>query len=71
MIARARRLESIQGFGIDEVAAPAEVPARANPDWPVLRMENLDTDLPLPPEAVAATVEGLETRPARSTLWSP
>ena len=29
-------------------------------DWPVLRMENLDTDLPLPPEAIPETVSGLE-----------
>ena len=37
------------GFGIDRVAAAAG----NNPD--ILRLENLDTDLAPPPEAVAAT----------------
>jgi aspartate/methionine/tyrosine aminotransferase len=69
MMRRARRFDSIHGFGIDRVAAAADQPARANPDWPVLRMENLDTDLPLPPEAVRATVEGLERPEANS--WLP
>ena len=55
MIPRARRLEQVRGFGIDRVAAAADRPAQANPDWPVLRMENLDTDLPLPPEALRVT----------------
>src|SRR5438093_12142523 len=66
---RARRLEPVRGFGIDRVAAAADAPARANPDWPVLRMENLDTDLPLPPEAVAVTRDALETPEANS--WLP
>src|SRR5205085_11041296 len=66
---KARRLESIRGFGIDQVAAAADQPARANPTWPVLRMENLDTNLPLPPEAVRATREALETPLANS--WLP
>jgi aspartate/methionine/tyrosine aminotransferase len=66
---RAKRLEPIRGFGIDEVAAAADRPARANPRWPVLRMENLDTDLDLPPEAIAATVDGLERPEANS--WLP
>src|SRR5438477_10085711 len=69
VIPRARRLDSIHGFGIDRVAAAADEPARANPSWPVLRMENLDTDLPLPPEAVRVTREALETPPANS--WLP
>ncbi|MDQ4082488.1 MAG: pyridoxal phosphate-dependent aminotransferase, partial [Actinomycetota bacterium] len=69
MAKRAKRLEPIRGFGIDQVAAAAERPAHARPDWPVLRMENLDTDLPLPPEAVPETVSGLETREANS--WLP
>jgi aspartate/methionine/tyrosine aminotransferase len=69
MVRRAERLGSIHGFGIDQVAAAADQPTRANPDWPVLRMENLDTDLPLPPEAVSATIEGLE-RP-ESNSWLP
>lgn len=68
MIKRAERLEAIRGFGIDRVAAAAEEPS-VHPGRPVLRMENLDTDLPLPPEAVAATIAGLETREANS--WLP
>jgi aspartate/methionine/tyrosine aminotransferase len=69
VIQRAKRLEPIRGFGIDRVAAAAEQPRRANPDWPVLRMENLDTDLPLPPEAVGVTAASLETPEANS--WLP
>jgi aspartate/methionine/tyrosine aminotransferase len=69
VIRRAKRLEPVRGFGIDRVAAAADKPARANPDWPVLRMENLDTDLPLPPEAVRATVDGLERPEVNS--WLP
>ncbi|HWJ45888.1 MAG TPA: pyridoxal phosphate-dependent aminotransferase [Gaiellaceae bacterium] len=44
-----RRLEHIPGFNIDRVAAAAGV------DPEVLRLENLDTDIPPPPEAVEAT----------------
>jgi aspartate/methionine/tyrosine aminotransferase len=62
-------MEAIRGFGIDQVAAAAEQPARADAKWPVLRMENLDTDLPLPPEAVAVTAANLETPQANS--WLP
>lgn len=40
---RARRLDHVPGFGIDKVAAAAA----DDPD--VLRLENLDTDLPPPP----------------------
>jgi len=69
MIPRAKRFESVRGFGIDRVAAAADRPAQANPDWPVLRMENLDTDLPLPPEAVRATIEGLDY--PESNSWLP
>jgi aspartate/methionine/tyrosine aminotransferase len=69
VIQRAKRLDPIRGFGIDRVAAAADEPARANADWPVLRMENLDTDLPLPPEAVRVTAESLETPEANS--WLP
>ncbi len=69
MIRRARRLEPIRGFGIDQVAAAADQPARANPRWPVLRMENLDTDLPLPPEAVATTAASLGRPEVNS--WLP
>jgi aspartate/methionine/tyrosine aminotransferase len=48
---RTGRLDRIRGFGIDRVAAAAG----DNPD--ILRLENLDTDLAPPPEAVAATRE--------------
>jgi aspartate/methionine/tyrosine aminotransferase len=46
---RSRRLEDIPGFGIDKVAAAA------GDDPEILRMENLDTDLPPPPGVVEAT----------------
>src|SRR3954470_16669365 len=59
---RARRMDGVAGFGIDRVAA-----AVSDPD--VLRLENLDTDLPLPPEAVAVTRAALED-PA-SNSWLP
>src|ERR671934_701088 len=64
MIRRAERIEPIRGFGIDRVAAAADEGGRS-----VLRMENLDTDLPLPPEAVRETVAGLDTPEANS--WLP
>jgi aspartate/methionine/tyrosine aminotransferase len=64
MIRRATRIEPIRGFGIDRVAAAADAGGRS-----VLRMENLDTDLPLPPEAVPETVAGLATPEANS--WLP
>src|SRR5262249_61349835 len=44
-----RRLENIPGFNIDRVAAAA------GDDTDVLRLENLDTDIPPPAEAVEAT----------------
>jgi aspartate/methionine/tyrosine aminotransferase len=66
---RAQRLEAVRGFGIDRVAAAADAPARAKPEWPVLRLENLDTNLPLPPEAVPVTAENL-TAPT-SNSWLP
>ena len=43
------RLAEIPGFGIDEVAEAA------GNDPEVLRLENLDTDLPVPPGVVDAT----------------
>jgi aspartate/methionine/tyrosine aminotransferase len=67
MIKRSERMRAVRGFGIDRVAAAAETVARAN--RPVLRMENLDTNLPVPPEAVPATVAGLQTPQANS--WLP
>src|SRR5919198_1770607 len=62
----AQRLAEIRGFGIDRTALAADA---LRSDWPVLRMENLDTDLPLPPEAIPETISGLE-RPA-SNSWLP
>ena len=52
---RAARLAAVHGFGIDRTALAADA---LRSDWPVLRMENLDTDLPLPPEAVPETISG-------------
>jgi aspartate/methionine/tyrosine aminotransferase len=57
-------MDPIRGFGIDRVAAAADEGGRS-----VLRMENLDTDLPLPPEAVPETVAGLDMPEANS--WLP
>jgi aspartate/methionine/tyrosine aminotransferase len=69
MIKRAKRIEAVQPFGIDRVAAAADAPPEARPDWPVLRLENLDTNLPLPPEAIGETAAALETPEANS--WLP
>src|SRR5215208_521208 len=63
---QSRRAAEVRGFGIDTTALAADA---VRSDWPVLRMENLDTDLPLPPEAIAETVAALE-RPA-SNSWLP
>ena len=62
-------MEPIRGFGIDRVAAAAEEPAQGASGRRVLRMENLDTDLPLPPEAVETTAANLQTPAANS--WLP
>ncbi len=59
---RARRMDGIAGFGIDRVAA-------AVLDADVLRLENLDTDLGLPPAAIAVTREALEDPVSNS--WLP
>jgi aspartate/methionine/tyrosine aminotransferase len=59
---RARRMEGVAGFGIDRVAA-----AVMDPD--VLRLENLDTDLPLPPEAITVTRDALDDPVSNS--WLP
>jgi aspartate/methionine/tyrosine aminotransferase len=59
---RPARLKSVVGFGIDRVAAQAG----ADPD--VLRLENLDTDLAPPPEAVEATRQAVGTDEANSYL---
>jgi aspartate/methionine/tyrosine aminotransferase len=50
---RARRLDDVPGFGIDKVAAAAG----QDPD--VLRLENLDIDIPPPPGVIEATREAL------------
>ncbi len=62
MIPRAQRLDGVVGFGIDAVA-------RAVAGADVLRLENLDTDLPLPPEAATVTRESIELPVSNS--WLP
>ncbi|TDD06940.1 pyridoxal phosphate-dependent aminotransferase [Nonomuraea deserti] len=57
------RFAHVQPFDIDQVAAAAG----SDPD--VLRMENLDTDVPPPPAAVAATRESLAAGTGNS--WLP
>jgi N-succinyldiaminopimelate aminotransferase len=59
-------MTAIHGFGIDRVAQDAD---QVTGRWPVLRMENLDTDLPLPPQAVSVTAASLDTPQANS--WLP
>ena len=63
MFRRAQRLHAVRGFGIDRVAAAADAPRERQARLAVLRMENLDTDLPLPPEAVPVTAENLTAPP--------
>ena len=58
-----KRLAEIPGFNIDRVAAAA------GDDPEVLRMENLDTDLTPPEEAMAATRDAIGTDEANS--WLP
>jgi aspartate/methionine/tyrosine aminotransferase len=58
-----QRLAEIPGFNIDRVAAAA------GDDPEVLRLENLDTDVPPPASAVAATRDALGTDEANS--WLP
>jgi aspartate/methionine/tyrosine aminotransferase len=58
-----RRLEEIPGFNIDRVAAAA------GDDPDVLRMENLDTDVPPPEEAMEATRAAIGEDEANS--WLP
>ena len=55
------RLDDVVGFGIDRVAAAVT--------GDVLRLENLDTDLGLPPEAVSVTRSALEDPVSNS--WLP
>jgi aspartate/methionine/tyrosine aminotransferase len=58
-----RRLDQIPGFSIDRVAAAA------GDDPDVLRLENLDTDIPPPQDAMAATRAAIGTDEANS--WLP
>ena len=58
-----RRLEHIPGFNIDRVAAAA------GNDPAVLRLENLDTDVPPPATALEATRDAIGTDDANS--WLP
>src|ERR687885_163131 len=58
-----RRLDEIPGFNIDRVAAAA------GDDPDVLRLENLDTDVPPPQEAIDATRAAIGTDDANS--WLP
>jgi N-succinyldiaminopimelate aminotransferase len=60
---RVKRLNEVAGFGIDKVAAAA------GDDPDVLRLENLDTDVPPPAEALAATRAAIGTDEANS--WLP
>jgi N-succinyldiaminopimelate aminotransferase len=68
VIRKAKRMDPIRGFGIDRVAAAAEETGGRH-GGPILRMENLDTDLPLPPEAVETTRATLED--PKSNSWLP
>jgi N-succinyldiaminopimelate aminotransferase len=68
VIKRAERMQSIVGFGIDRVAAAAEGTGGSH-GGPILRMENLDTDLPLPPEALETTRSKLDD--PKSNSWLP
>jgi N-succinyldiaminopimelate aminotransferase len=68
VIKRAERMQSIVGFGIDRVAAAAEETGGSH-GGPILRMENLDTDLPLPPEALETTRTRLDE--PKSNSWLP
>jgi aspartate/methionine/tyrosine aminotransferase len=58
-----RRLDEIPGFGIDRVAAAA------GDDPEILRLENLDTDVPPPAAAIAATRDAVGEDDANS--WLP
>jgi aspartate/methionine/tyrosine aminotransferase len=58
-----KRLEHIPGFNIDRVAAAA------GDDPDVLRLENLDTDIPPPTAAIEATRAAIGTDEANS--WLP
>ena len=58
-----KRLESIVGFHIDKVAAAA-----GNDPDSVSGLENLDTDVPPPTEAIEATRAAIGTDEANSLV---
>lgn len=60
---RARRLDNVTGFGIDKVAAAA------GDDPEILRMENLDTDVPPPPGVIEVTRDAIG--PWEYNSWLP
>ena len=60
---RARRLDNVSGFGIDKVAAAA------GNDPEILRMENLDTDVPPPPGVIEVTRDAIG--PWEYNSWLP
>ena len=60
--ARPQRLSDVPGFGIDKVAAAAG----ADPE--VLRLENLDTDIPPHPSVIEATRAAVDRDDANSYL---
>jgi len=62
MRTRPARLANVAGFNIDVVAEAA------GDDPDVLRLENLDTDLAPPPEAIAATRAAVGQLAANSFL---
>src|SRR3954466_2414791 len=61
--ARPQRLADIPGFGIDRVAAAAGA------DPSILRLENLETDLPPAPSVIEATRAAVDRPDANS--WLP
>jgi len=58
------RLKTMPGIGVDTMGNAAD--AAADPD--MLRLENLDTDIPPPPEAIAATKAAIGRDDANSYL---
>jgi hypothetical protein len=60
----ADRLAGMHGIGVDRLGAAADGLMR--PD--ILRLENLDTDLRPPPEAIAETRAAIEDDDANSYL---
>jgi N-succinyldiaminopimelate aminotransferase len=63
MPSRPARLQHIAGIGVDRMGAIADAKGRD-----LLRLENLDTDVPPDPEAVARTREAVGEDPANSYL---